>query len=650
MRYAALCAFALSLCRTTLAWADPATEIVVTGHKSTRVPGEATLATSRVGEQELARPGASAAAVLRQVPGVQVSETGASSELATASVRGASSAQTPVYLAGIRVNDDITGSANLSLVPLWMLGRVDVYRGNAPADADHLGIGGAIYFQPRAPRKAGLRVGAELGSFGERAGWVGAAVAKRASAALVAFRSASARNDYPYRDEGLAGAPGDERTRARPNADASERDLWAIGRTLLSSRGARVTTVFNAFTREQGVSGLATTPALTARAQNSRLLAGLSATVPCSASAGCVIALGSQASAAQSGLSDPRRELAIESTRIDSRGTRVSQSLRLLLSGSGLYAMLGANAEFGRLALDGAAPIRARRDTVSARSSVSASLGHGTTLSGLVLFTCDRTRGPDQSRDCANLPPEGRIGVQQKWGAFELRANLARYARVPTLAELYGMSAVVRGSSQLVAEQGTAGDLGARWEAQLGPVWAYVDAFGFARKVSHLVAFRRSSLGTVQPFNVGSARVLGAELESGAEWPEHLRLAFALTVLDPRDTTSQRTLKNDLVPYQSRVQSSLFVEALFDPGLVSSLRAGADARLSYRGSRLADPAGLLVLPASTALDLGASLRFGNDSGVTLRAAMDDVFDARRFDFIGYPVPGRRVHVSCEATW
>ena len=104
---------------------DAKSEIVVTGRKSTRPSREPTLAGSRVDETELSRPGATAAAILSHVPGVQVSAPGSGADLSTASVRGATSAQTPVYLAGIRLNDDVTGTADLSLVPLWMLSRDD---------------------------------------------------------------------------------------------------------------------------------------------------------------------------------------------------------------------------------------------------------------------------------------------------------------------------------------------------------------------------------------------------------------------------------------------------------------------------------------------------------------------------------------------
>jgi iron complex outermembrane receptor protein len=218
------------------------------------------------------------------------------------------------------------------------------------------------------------------------------------------------------------------------------------------------------------------------------------------------------------------------------------------------------------------------------------------------------------------------------------------------LGELYGISPLVRGSSELVPEQGQALDVGARWEASLGPLWTYLDVFGFARHVTDLIAYRRSSVGAVQPFNVGSARVLGAEFEAGAQFASLARASFSLTALDPRDTTPGNNLTNDLIPHQSRLVSSLYVEGFVDPRARALPRAGLDARLSHRSSRLADPAALIVLPASTTLDLGATLRFGREHELSVRAALDDVFDARHFDFIGYPVPGRSFHCSAEASF
>jgi iron complex outermembrane receptor protein len=650
VRLSALCLLAVGVFCATRASADPAqgSEVLVAGHKSTRPAREPTLAATRVDEWELARPGANAASVLSHVPGVQVSESGGAADLSTASVRGATSAQTPVYLAGIRLNDDVTGSADLSLIPLWMLGRAEIYRGNAPAVADRLGIGGAVYFEPRSPRESRVRAGGQVGSFGERATWLGAEVARGDDAALIAFRTARAQNDYPYLDTAGTQDSRDDRTRDRPNADYSEHDAWAIGRTALGKHGARLTTVFNAFAREQGVTGLAAVPALSARAESARELAGLTARVPCGA-VGCEVVLSSQATSARTRFSDPRRELG-SLPRIDSRGTRVGQSARLSLGPGMVRALLGANVELERLALDGGSVLRAQRSTTSGRFGLSVTPSPGTEVSAIAVVTCDATQGPGRAAGCADLTPEARLGVRQRFGAFELRSNLGRYVRVPTLGELYGTSALVHGNSGLLPERGiVAWDLGARWEAPIGPVWAYLDVFGFARRVSDLIAYRRSSLGAVQPFNVGSTRVLGGELEAGAQWPAHARASLALTVLDPRDITATRNLNNDLIPYQSRLAGSGFVEGFVAPGLPWLGRVGLDARFTHRSSRFADLAGLVVLPASSALDVGGTWEFGRAAELSLRAAVDDVFDAQRFDFIGYPVPGRRFHVVLEAS-
>lgn len=651
MRSGALALLVASLCSASLAAAEPAPEVLVTGHKSSRSLREPTLAASRIDAEQLRRPGASAAAVLARVPGVQVSETGAASDLATASIRGATAAQTPVYLAGIRLNDDLTGTADLSLIPLWMLSRVEVYRGNAPADADRLGIGGAVYFEPRQPTSNRVLAGGQIGSFGARAGYVGAEVARGGSAALVAFRRASARNDYPYLDNAGTSSPSDDHTRERPNADFSSSEAWAVGRTSLGSgrRRALISTVFNAFRREQGVTGLAAIPALSARAESARVLAGLSARLPCALGSQCQVLLSNQLVSSRSRLVDPRAELGLLEPRLDSHATRVAQSVRLGVGSERLRATLGANLELERLALDGVSTLRANRETVSLRAGVASALGEHTDISLLGVLTSDRTSGPARSA-ADELSSEGRVGMRHRFGAVELRGNLGRYVRVPTLGELYGISAAVRGSSRLVPEAGVSVDLGARWEGDVGPLWGYLEGFVFARRVSELIAYRRTSLGAVSPYNVGSARVLGSELEAGLEWPRHARATGSLTLLDPRDTSDDRGLGNDLIPYQSRLQSSLFVEGFVEPGQRSLRRAGLDARLSHRGSRLADPAGLLVLPASTTLDLGASLSMTEPAEVSLRAALDDVFGARRFDFIGYPIPGRTLHFSLEAWW
>src|SRR6185295_17859390 len=95
-------------------------EVVVSGTAPSPFEGrDPTAATYVIHREDLRAPGATSADALSRVPGVEVTRSGAASELATAALRGATAAQTPVYLAGIRLNDDLTGTADLSTVPLW---------------------------------------------------------------------------------------------------------------------------------------------------------------------------------------------------------------------------------------------------------------------------------------------------------------------------------------------------------------------------------------------------------------------------------------------------------------------------------------------------------------------------------------------------
>jgi iron complex outermembrane receptor protein len=658
---AALCV--LSAAGAARAEPPPEKPIVVhvSGHRhgppaSRRDP---TAASMLLRGEDLHQPGATSAEVLSQVPGVQVAQSGSGSDLATASIRGATSAETPVYLAGIRLNDDVTGTADLSTVPLWMLDRVEVFRGNAPEAADRLGIGGAIFFEPRLPHHSRLGGGYALGSFGELSTWLGGAVAAPGAASMVALSRSYAKNDYTYvNDNGTRSTTADDRAVRRPNADATSYDSWAIGRTTVGPGGAGITTLVNAFDREQGVTGAGLIPAEAARAHTRRLLAGITARVPCHArrpgepAGDCRIELTSSAISAGNTLSDPLRELALAGTRVSSTGQRFSQQVRLIRElGDRVRVSLDGDEEAELLRVDtpGAQGLHAERQVSRGAGSLAFQAFDWLELYALGALECHSTSGPDGADHCGVLEPSGRLGARLLLApGVSLLANVGRFVRVPTLGELYGTSPQVRGNSALQPELGYGGDLGVRAEtSRSAPVPAWVDAFGFLRSVSQLIAFRRSGLGYVRPFNVGRARVLGAELAAGADLFHHIRSTLALTALDPRDTT--RTEGNNLIPFQSRLATSGLLELYTEPQRSPLDRVGLGARASYRSSRVADPAGLIIIDQQALLDLQLMASF-QGRRLAARLAVRNVTGARHFDVVGYPLPGRSVHASLEAWW
>lgn len=617
-------------------------------------PKDPSVAGAIVRREALSAPGLRASDVLRAQAGVQVVESGGIGAPATASVRGATAADTPVYLGGVRLNDDVGGTADLSLIPLWLIDHVEIYRGNAPIEADRLGPGGAIFFEPRLPSRTTAGAGGMLGSFGARRGWGFIGIKSGGVSSLFGLSADAVDNDYQYRnDHGTLLAPTGETVERRANADTHIFDGWALGRVDFGN-GARIDVVANGITREQGVPGLALLPARMARSRTDRALASVVASVPFGSSGQHNLEAKTSALLSRSQYHDPLYELALQTTDLEVTAQRVEQSLATTLALSRSWVMRlaisAAHEKIERSPND--IPLgRSHRFFARSAAALEFRASENLTLRGLGAVECHET-GRDDSRTCDVLAPSGRIGAELAWRHITLLTNFGRYARVPTLGEIYGVSGVVRGNPALVPERGLTAELGLRSQSGThgGLRGAFADVFVFVRSASDLIAYARTGQGYVIPYNVGGARVLGAEVLTGAALFSFLHAEVAATFQDPRDTSSDRTTINDVLPFRSRLvvspritASHAFEESTFVQRVSGSLS------YTYQSSRYADPAGLVVIPDQGSLDASVEASWFRGH-FTARARVTDVLDSVRTDVIGYPLPGRGIFFSAEATW
>jgi iron complex outermembrane receptor protein len=311
----------------------------------------------------------------------------------------------------------------------------------------------------------------------------------------------------------------------------------------------------------------------------------------------------------------------------------------------------GASAELERLRIDPStgAGLRARRTVGRADVGANLRVSDPLELGAIGALECHGTDGPNVTTRCDPFAPSGRLGVvAHVTSGLSVLGNVGESVRVPTLGELYGTSAFVLGNEDLKPERGIAADLGLRFSHRKSSFELWSEAFGFARRASDLIAYRRSSLGVVRPYNIGRARILGLELATGVDALHHLSAEANATLLDPRDVTPGRTLTNDLIPFQSRLVANGSFELYAEPTRVAN-RIAAGARASYRASRAADPAGLIIIAEQWLFGLDASASFWQRR-LTTRIAVDNVFDRAHVDAIGYPLPGRSWHASGELWW
>ena len=619
---------------------------------STTGARDASVAGSTVRRSDLERPGLDAADALRTEVGAAVTETGGLGAAATASIRGATSAQTPVYLGGVRLNDDVAGAADLSTLPLWLIDRVEIYRGNAPFEADRYGIGGAIFFEPLRPRDLRAAFGASGGSYGSRGAWAYATAGDTERGVLLGLSTAGATNDYTFTDRGAPNDPRDDRVERMRNADATLFDVWLIGRSEVGS--GRFELLANHFEREQGAPHLAGQPTFEARQSLERTLGSILGRAPLGENA--LVELRTTSLVARSALDDPRGELLGAPGELVQRGERVEQELGLRFGvGSDTRVRVAALAGSERLRryeahdTPGVAPVL-DAERVSARIAGTAEHDFDPRLSlrALLALECHSTTTGAPGNGCDTLEPVGRLGALARTGELSAFAGIGHYARPPTLGELYGTSLAVHGNPALVPEQGLTFDAGARFAHRLqgeqGPL--YAAASGYFRRASDLVSYVLTSQNYVTPENVAAADVMGLELEAGSGFAKYLRAEVAVTLADFRDRTPGSTLRNDILPYHSRLVAAPRVEGT-TPRLGSVVtRAALGARLLYQSNRYADPAGSELIPEQTSVDLDATL-IALDGKLTLRGRVADLFDAPRWDIVGFPLPRRSIFVSIE---
>lgn len=653
--------FATALLAVRLHAEEPV-EIEVRGRALAAPPKAPDVAGSVLRRDRLQAPGLRASDALRSQPGVSVNETGGLNAPATASLRGATSAQTPVYLAGVRLNDDVGGSADLGSVPLWFLNRIEIYRSHAPVAGDQLGVGGAIFLEPRKPSGKEAVLGVMAGSYGAQAVHGSLGLGDARGGALLGLRLERAKNDYSFEnDNGTRFDPSQAHRQTLSNADAKRLELWGVGNVRLGEQ-ARADIVLNDSEREQGMPSLALFTTVAARARITRRLGAVSTRAACGNH--CELSTSSSGLWTQSRYSDPLNEIGLGAPELTLRGTRVehavsvthtpwpafswSPALRVAVErlhlDSSKQVDVNARRSFLRAALQGAVrPLE--RLTLRALGSAEC---HGTALGGAVPWA---SAGDVQALDgrgaCGTREFSGRFGVSVDATWVEVLATAGRYARVPTLAELYGTSGVVRGNTALVPETGLSVELGTRSSAALSHALAGLefDVFGFARTADELISYQRASVGYVRPYNVGSARVLGLEAQLGQSPGPYVSWELAATLMDPRDTSDTRPVRN-VLPHQPRTTLAPRVElhSLRHAGRFN--HAKVSALYLYQGARFADRANLIAIPEQGSLDVEAQLSF-LDEHVLASARVANLLSQTRFDLIGYPLPGRAVYVSAE---
>jgi outer membrane receptor protein involved in Fe transport len=606
------------------------------------------------------------AALLAEVPGVNVVRTGSLGKLTTITLRGSNPDQVRIYVDGVPINIAAGGGVDVSTLPIGDVERVEVYRGSAPLEFGESALGGIIAITTRTPGvvRASARTGA--GSFGTMFGDVsgGGRVGRlRLYAGLHGF---SARGDFPYVNDNMTALnPADDVTLPRPNNDVLQGD--GVLRAELALAGRRTLDLGAiGFGRDEGLPGTGGSPTRSARFQTTRGLAYLHYRSRDDLGAGGRLSARLFASWQRDRLNDRARELGMGGASLTHDTTTVVGANAHAARPVGEWARIAAVLE-GRH--EGYQPVNdlaavpagvpARRLTGVAGAEIDLRW-RWAALDFIPSARIEVMQDAVSRRDARDVPlpdtpavfhrsPVLRAAVvrplvDRPTLKVDAKANVGRYARVPSFVELYGNgTAFVLGNADLVPEQGTNVDVGISIDRMGDWLGLTSRTTLFGARVDDLIQWQYSSWGQARADNLGRARIAGVEQELRLLLGRWGRLVGQGTYLDARDESDNAATNGKQLPYHPRWRAYLrpeLVRIRMPGGLELGAYADAEGRLqSYR-----DGANLVNSQPRVLVGCGLSLAAPR-ARLRLTASVANLTNTRLEDVDSGALPGRAAFVA-----
>ncbi len=530
--------------------------------------------------------------LLRELPGLSVTQSGSPGKLASLFSRGTSSSQTLVLLDGVELNDPVLGAFDWSTLATDGVERVEVVRGPFSALWGSGAVGGVVQVITRGADRARAALRLEGGSDAyRRAG---------ASAAAPFDRWSLEVAGHSRRGDGVLDNDFFDSDGGRVRLDLSEPAAgaaWKVG-VLADAADATVGLPYD----------YAGNPALRRRQRSrSRLWA-----LPANWSGG---GWRLEAEAARFDthltISDPGDPFAASTD--DARRDQLRATVRRDLGGRGWLA-LGVDERRESAATTSA--FGAGLD--DARQTTRAVFAQGSWVPGRLRLDFGVRRDDHSAFGGATSLKAGAVvalgGSGGSGGGARLRASYGESFRAPSLGDLYFPGF---GNPALEPERGRSWELGV--EGGRGALTASL--VGFDNELDNLIQF---DLVRGLPFNIGRARTRGVEgemeLRRGA-W--HARAGA--TWLDAEDRVTGARL-----PRRPEGSGELVADW-------TGRRAGAGASLRWVGPRR--DVGDVALAGYVVTDLVASWSWS--PRVASYARLENALGRDYQEAFGFPAPGRR---------
>ena len=607
--------------------AEPQDIVVIGPRGSTRAPAaQSTVVESDKFKGEVR----SVAEILSTSPGVTVHALGGPGQATTLSLRGASADQSLVLLDGIPLHGPGGGAVDLATLPAALLDRLVISRGVLGAQFGAGALGGVVELVPVRPLGDRPQGEARLiaGSFGTY-GASGSVAAPWSGEGKGVFAVQLDRTGgaFPYDQQltpEIAGAPYYEFT--RENADAWRAATLLRAASPIGSAG-EIDLLFQGSLGERGLPGPATNPTPRSRELDRSGLLGTRVRRDVGPATVSVRAWGDL------DLIELRGVSAFGDCVDGGPDCPRSHQSASALRGEAEAGVALSDRQWLRGAVGGGMDRASGDETGFHRRGVfSAALSDDIRLDALSLFPAVRVDAV--GRD-AGLSPAIAATLKPWDEPIEIRAGAGISFRAPTFSELYLQQGGLAPNPDLAPEHARSVDAGVTWRTRQ----LTLSAGAFASWYRDLIVYELFPPAAVKPFNIGSARILGLELQAVASLPVGLTAELAYTGLHSTNTRPG-TLEGHSLPY--RPPHRLFVRIAHHAGRFESYAEG-----NWTASMPRNQFDTAFLPAQLLLNAGVGARVAGPLWIDLDAK--NLLDDRTLqDLFQYPLPGFSLAVIARA--
>jgi hypothetical protein len=600
-----------------------------------------------------------AASLVEPLPGVHVRRLGADDSFATLSIRGTSSTEVAVYLAGVPLTGGADPTLDLATLPLWPGARARVYRSFAPAAIGPGSLGGVLVVDPPgAQTEPRTEVWGAAGSFGAlrmRAGDV--RELGQGTRVVSALSASRADDDFSYFD------PTVQAFRARENAGhAAVNGL--VGYYLPVRFGdaapGHLAVTMLAQARRQELPGTIYLPTPRQRLSSDRELTSLELSFPAAGGAWIARVWGRRDGLRVS--DDPRLTLGLAPSRTDdtiaaagaSTGWRGRPDPAVTLD-----ARLDASDErFAPGAWTGAAaPPGASRASAGVAADLEWRATPAFTAGASGRLDAWSDRGADEALAREDARPTGHVGGELRVGPIAFAAHAGALARTPSFVERFGNRGVFKGDPALRPETATTADVGARLAGGGSDVRANAEIVGFATWADDLIVFvPQGAYGGAKAENIGRARIAGLETYAeGRAGGAEMRVAYTYLATENDAACAVGVGLCARPPLLGRPAHDLVGDLAYRLG-PARVRYGADVVAGLFTSLTGD----VQAPARVLQSAGVRVEPPSLPGFRVALDVRNLFDVRTGTYAGalsprlpigdqfeFPLPGRSVLVSAR---